>query len=144
MTPMIDCVFQLIIFFIVTFNLSDAKDPDVRLEMGPHGQEIESDDSNRSALVIDVNRRGRISINDVPFNANGLRRVVLGRRNRYGANTQIWIRGDARASHDMIRRVMDVCTASGVAKVSFVAVKDPRTDEQKEFFEARRASRRRR
>ena len=54
MTPMIDCVFQLIIFFIVTINMSESKDPDVRLEMGPHGQEIETEDATKSALVIDV------------------------------------------------------------------------------------------
>ena len=141
MTPMIDCVFQLIIFFIVTINMSESKDPDVRLEMGPHGQEIESEDSTKSALVIDVSPRGRISIGNLQLNQAGLQKIVRGRRSRYGNNTQIWIRGDARASHDMIRRVMDVCTEIGIGRVSFVAVKDPRTPEQIQFFESRRRPR---
>ena len=37
MTPMIDVVFQLIIFFIVTINVADQRDETIRLEMGPHG-----------------------------------------------------------------------------------------------------------
>jgi hypothetical protein len=36
---------------------------------------------------------------------------------------------------------MDVCTELGIGRVSFVAVKDPRTPEQKQFFESRRRSR---
>jgi biopolymer transport protein ExbD len=141
MTPMIDCVFQLIIFFIVTINMSESKDPDVRLEMGPHGQEIETEDATKSALVIDVSSRGRISIGNLQLTQSGLQKIVRGRRSRYGNNTQIWIRGDARASHEMVRRVMDVCTEIGIGRVSFVAVKDPRTPEQKQFFESRRRSR---
>ena len=72
---------------------------------------------------------------------SGLQKIVRGRRSRYGNNTQVWIRGDARASHEMIRKVMDVCTDIGIGRVSFVAVKDPRTTEQKQFFESRRRSR---
>ena len=140
MTPMIDCVFQLIIFFIVTINMAENVDPDVRLEMGAHGQEIESD-SGKSALIIDVSSRGRVSVNNAPLNVGTLAKIVRGRYSRYGNNTQIWIRGDARASHDMIRKVMDVCTANNIGRVSFVAVKDPRTPEQKQFFESRRRSR---
>lgn len=142
MTPMIDCVFQLIIFFIVTINMAENKDPEVRLEMGPHGQEIETGgDTASSALIIDVNHRGRVSIGNIALTQSNLQKIVRGRRSRYGNNTQVWIRGDARASHDMIRKVMDVCTASGIGRVSFVAVKDPRTPEQKDFFASRRSTR---
>lgn len=141
MTPMIDCVFQLIIFFIVTINMSENNDPDVRLELGKHGQEIESGESSSSALILDVNRKGRVSIGNVSFNAAGLQKIISGRYRRYGANTQIWIRGDARASHDQIRKVMDVCTSMGIGRVSFVAVKDARTPEQKDFFASRKKRR---
>ncbi|NLB69112.1 MAG: biopolymer transporter ExbD [Lentisphaerae bacterium] len=142
MTPMIDCVFQLMIFFIVTINVSEMKDEDVRLELAPSGPEIESGtESDVSALVIDVNRRGRISLNNATLTTQQLRGIVRGRRNRQGNTFQVWIRGDTRAHHVMIRRVMDVCTDEGIGKVSFVAVKDPRTPAQKEFFARRRRSR---
>ena len=41
----------------------------------------------------------------------------------------------------MIRKVMDVCTANNIGRVSFVAVKDPRTPEQRKFFDDRKRSR---
>ena len=37
MTPMIDVVFQLIIFFVVTLKMSDDKDTTIKLEDGKAG-----------------------------------------------------------------------------------------------------------
>ena len=143
MTPMIDVVFQLIIFFIVTINIADSKDESVRLELGTNGQEVESGDSKASALVIDVNRKGRISIGNVDVRPGDLKTIMARRFRLYGNNFQVWVRGDARATHKQIRKVMDTCTASGLGRISFIAVKDARTPEQKEFFAERtRRSRR--
>ena len=141
MTPMIDVVFQLIIFFIVTINISESKDEDVRLEMGIHGQEVDTSGDASSALIIDVSRRGRISIGNAQLTTKRLQDILKGRFYRMGNNFQVWIRGDARASHESIRKVMDTCTASGLGRVSFVAVKEARTPETKQFFEGRRRSR---
>ncbi|EFK97443.1 Biopolymer transport protein ExbD/TolR, partial [sediment metagenome] len=42
MTPMIDCVFQLMIFFIVTFKLdADMINEKIELAQSPHGPAIE-------------------------------------------------------------------------------------------------------
>ena len=143
MTPMIDVVFQLIIFFIVTINIADSKDESVRLELGTNGQEVESGDSKASALVIDVSQKGRISIGNVEVRPNDLKTIMARRFRRYGNNFQVWVRGDARATHKQIRKVMDTCTASGLGRVSFIAVKDARTPEQKKFFADRKQRSRR-
>ncbi len=142
MTPMIDVVFQLIIFFIVTITMSEAKDDTIRLELGQNGQEVETGGDTASAVVIDVNRNGRISISNTTLSLPRLREIIHGRLNRMGNTFQVWIRGDARAQHDMIRKVMDTCTELGVGRVYFVAVKDARTPEQKSFFAGRPRSRR--
>lgn len=143
MTPMIDVVFQLIIFFIVTITMSEAKDETIRLEQGRYGQEVETGEAASSAIVIDVNQRGRLSINNTTLTQARLREILRGRLNRMGNTFQVWIRGDARAQHDMIRNVMDTATAMGVGRVHFVAVKDARTPEQKDFFAQRTRGRRR-
>ena len=137
MTPMIDVVFQLIIFFIVTITMSEAKDDTIRLEQGIYGQEIETGEAATSAVVIDINQRGRISIGNTTLTQARLREIIRGRMNRMGNTFQVWIRGDARAQHDMIRNVMDTVTSLGVGRVHFVAIKDARTPEQKEFFARR-------
>ena len=141
MTPMIDVVFQLIIFFIVTINVADQRDETIRLEMGPHGQEIESGEEKASSFVVDVGKNGRISIGNTPLTTKKLENIIAGRFRRMGNSFQIMIRGDARASHDMVRKVMDTCTASGVGRVSFIAVKEAKTPEQKAFLQQRTRSR---
>ena len=40
MTPMIDVVFQLIIFFVVTLKTADTVNPDIVLEYGKNGPEL--------------------------------------------------------------------------------------------------------
>ncbi|MBR1608342.1 MAG: biopolymer transporter ExbD [Kiritimatiellae bacterium] len=144
MTPMIDVVFQLIIFFIVTINIADAKDEDVRLELGVHGAEVETGgDAPASALVIDVSSKGRVSINNRDVDTAGLRQIMKQRYARYGSTFDVCVRGDARARHDYVRKVMDVCTSEGVGRVTFLAVKDARTPAQIKFLADReRRSRR--
>ena len=97
MTPMIDVVFQLIIFFIVTINVADQRDETIRLEMGPHGQEIESGEEKASSFVVDVSKTGRISIGNTPLTTKKLENIIAGRFRRMGNSFQIMIRGDARA-----------------------------------------------
>lgn len=142
MTPMIDVVFQLIIFFIVTINIADSKDETVRLELGTHGQEVESGEAKNSSLVIDVSEKGRCSIGNVTLTDARLHQIMKQRFARYGSSFDVCVRGDARAKHNAIRRVMDICTSEGIGRVTFIAVKDARTPEQKKFFDGRARSRR--
>ncbi|MBQ8571178.1 MAG: biopolymer transporter ExbD [Kiritimatiellae bacterium] len=137
MTPMIDVVFQLIIFFVVTITMADAKDNSIRLELAPDGEEVESASENPDAatsITIDVNRKGRMSMSNVTMNEKQLRDIMARRFKKFGNNFEVWIRGDALATHNQIRRAMDICTDCGIGKVSFLAVKDTRTPEQRDFF----------
>jgi len=61
MTPMIDVVFQLIIFFVVTVDLqSKALETKVRMAMSPHGPVEEVKDPR--TVVVDVDSEGIISV----------------------------------------------------------------------------------
>ncbi len=134
MTPMIDVVFQLIIFFIVTINISDAKDTSVQLEFGKDGQEVETGaDANVSALIIDINKEGRASIANMTVREDGLRQILRKRFARQGSSFQVWIRGDYRTKHVDVRKVMDICSSEGIGRVTFLAVKDARTDGSRKY-----------
>ncbi|MGI6391752.1 MAG: ExbD/TolR family protein [Kiritimatiellia bacterium] len=62
MTPMIDVVFQLIIFFVVTIKFSSDVNPDIFLEDGKHGETLTQDNMppstprDRSGPARDVSR----------------------------------------------------------------------------------------
>lgn len=128
MTPMIDVVFQLIIFFVVTITMAENRNEDIRLEKAPHGPEITSqDDSSPMTLVIEVDRRGRVSINNFPMTFGKLRDILDYRRRKFNV-FPVMIRADYRTQHRHVANVMGICTDMGIGRVSFVAIKEPRTE----------------
>jgi len=124
MTPMIDVVFQLIIFFVVTMKMNQDSNEDIVLEDGKHGVILTADSMPPTTLEIEVDRRGRISIHNATLNESNLRDILRARVSKHGFEFPVLIRGDRRAQHEKIRRVMDICAASGIWKLSFVAVEE--------------------
>ena len=123
MTPMIDVVFQLIIFFVVTLKMSDDKDT-IKLEDGKHGIVLTQEELPPSQLTIDVAKTGRVSISNITLTDQMLAAKIKERKNKYGAEFPCMIRADYRTQHKHIARVMNICAAVGVWKLSFVAIQE--------------------
>ena len=137
MTPMIDVVFQMIIFFVVTLKMTKNENPDIDLENGKNGEVITADNMPVQTLTIEVARRhpifaphGRISINNATCSLSQLDGILKGRYQKFGS-FPVLIRADKDAIHEDVRKVMDRCTANGVWKVGFVAVQDPKDKTKK-------------
>ena len=130
MTPMIDVVFELIIFFVVTLTQANAKDETVRLEDGKHGIELTPDELPPTHLIVDVARNGRISMCDVTITPAELGRRVKERMRKYG-EFPVLIRADDRAKHKSVAEVMNACTQNGIWKLSFVAVYDRKSEKKR-------------
>jgi biopolymer transport protein ExbD len=124
MTPMIDVVFQLIIFFVVTLKMSDDKDTTIKLEDGKHGIVLTQEELPPSQLTIDVARTGRVSISNITLTDQMLAAKIKERKNKFGAEFPCMIRADYRTQHKHIARVMNICAAVGVWKLSFVAIQE--------------------
>ena len=127
MTPMINVVFELIIFFVVTLTQATAKDETVKLEDGKHGIELTPDELPPTHLIVDVARNGRISMCDVTITPAELGRRVKERLRKYG-EFPVLIRADYRARHKSVAEVMNACTMNGIWKLSFVAVYDRKSE----------------
>ena len=121
MTPMIDVVFQLIIFFIVTMKMNQDINEDIVLADAKHGPAIEDEDPRQ--MVIEVDQRGWISIHGAQLSRKRLRGIMAARFKRYGA-FPVLIRGDERTKHKDIRAVMDICTSIGIWRINFAAIKE--------------------
>ncbi len=119
MTPMIDVVFQLIIFFIVTIKLEETHNPDIELEYAKHGPVIKEQDPR--TMVIEVDQRGWITMHGARMSQQQLAQVLQGRYNRMGV-FPVLIRADHRTRHQDVRRIMDTCTAIGIWRISFAAL----------------------
>lgn len=127
MTPMIDVVFQMIIFFVCTAQLEQEMFSEfINLPDSPSAPEMAQEKDPRT-ITIEVDGKGKISIAQTPLSISRLRTVLAKTVADYGAHgitIPVLIRADASAQHSSVRHVMDTCTSSGLYKIAFVAVKD--------------------
>jgi biopolymer transport protein ExbD len=123
MTPMIDVVFQLIIFFIVTIaQQQNELEMQLRMAMAPDGKAVERKDPR--TITVDVDTEGRIFIARQRLSLPALRSVLINSVNRHGQTLPVVIRGDLSARHEYIRRVVDTCSAAGLWRIKFAAIKE--------------------
>ena len=132
MTPMIDVVFQLIIFFVVTLKMTDNSKTEIKLEDGVHGIVLNHEELPPSQLTIDVVQKGKnaphYTISNFPVNPEQIKQKVAERYRRYG-DFPCMIRADWKTQHKYVREVTEACLA-GMAEagkkdmpiLSFVAI----------------------
>lgn len=120
MTPMIDVVFQLIIFFIVTINLEQKYNEDITLEDAPNAPLLKDEPM---LMVIEVDKRGWISLRGAQVTPSQLKSIVQARYNKM-SEFPVLIRADSATKHRDVRAVMDICSEIGIWKISFAAIKE--------------------
>ena len=135
MTPMIDVVFELIIFFVVTLTEAQKKDETIELEDGKHGIVLTPEELPPTHMQIDIASRdkrgkslprGRISMGDREITPEEIGRRVKERMRKVG-EFPVLIKADYNCRHEVVARVMNAVTAAGIWKISFMAVGEDRT-----------------
>ncbi len=137
MTPMIDVVFELIIFFVVTLTEAQKKDETIELEDGQHGIVLTPEELPPTHMQIDINEKGRISMGDRTMTPDEIQRRVAERRKKLGGEFPIMIRADFNTRHKEVAKVMNACTAAGIWKLSFLAIGEDKTNERKRLKKVR-------
>ncbi len=123
MTPMIDVVFQLIIFFVTTADMENkALDTKIAMAMAPHGPVMEKKDPR--TIMVDVDDEGRIIISRTIISEAVLKSILRKAVAEYGQTTPVVVRGDIKTRHEAIRKVMDACAYAGLWKIKFAAIKE--------------------
>ena len=130
MTPMIDVVFELIIFFVVTLTEAQRKDETIELEDGKSGIVLTPEELPPTHMMVDIglDRKGkpRISMGDRDITPDEIGRRVKEKMRRVG-EFPVMIRADYAVPHYAVAKVMNACTANGIWKISFVAVQEDKT-----------------
>ena len=135
MTPMIDVVFELIIFFVVTLTEAQKKDETIELEDGQHGIALTPEELPPTHMQIDIASRdkkgktlprGRITMGDREITPDEISRRVK-ERMRKVKDFPVLIRADYNCRHEVVARVMNAVTEAGIWKISFMAVREDRT-----------------
>ena len=115
LTPMIDVVFLLLIFFMVaTTFLDPEREIDIDL---PEAESGEASETVPDELVINVLKDGGLVLSGQPVDMEGLR-SALERAARSDPDTPVTIRGDREALHEAIVGVMDACGAQGLTNLA--------------------------
>ncbi len=119
MTPMIDCVFQLIIFFMLVTEMAQA---DLETMELPDASEASPDDKpEKNRMVINVTKRGEIKIRkkkqSIPMLKIFLKREADQARDpkdKRLCTRALLIRADKEAEFKYIQHIMQECVQPGV------------------------------
>lgn len=129
MTPMIDVVFELIIFFVVTLTEAQKKDETIELEDGQHGIVLTPEELPPTHMMVDIglkNGKPRISMGDRDITLEEIGRRVKKKFSKIG-EFPVMIRADYAVPHWAVAKVMNACTENGIWKISFVAIGEDKT-----------------
>ena len=135
MTPMIDVVFELIIFFVVTLTEAQRRDETIELADGQHGIVLTPEELPPTHMQIDIAScdkkgkylpKGRITMGDREITPDEIGRRVKERMRKVG-EFPVLIRADFNCRHEAVARVMNACTANGIWKISFMATGEDKT-----------------
>jgi biopolymer transport protein ExbD len=123
MTPMIDVVFQLIIFFLLSSHLSQSENNwPLPLPKASSGEE-EKPDPNQPRLTLNVLADGTILLGGSPVSRVDLPVRLKERVQQLGSDVEVRIRGDRGVSYKHLEPVMLACTQAGIWRIA-IAVQE--------------------
>ncbi|MGD8454070.1 MAG: biopolymer transporter ExbD [Phycisphaerae bacterium] len=111
LTPIIDMVFLLLIFFLVatTFH-QEEREMQIAL---PEARAAGPISANLREIVINVDRDGRIILGGQAVEPEELRRMVT-QRVEVNPEQKVAVRGDRGTVYANVVRVLDICKAAGI------------------------------
>ncbi len=120
LTPLVDCVFQLLIFFMVTTVFIQAKGLAVDL---PGKAEQEEQQSKKKDINIIVSEDGSYEIGGESVDKYDLAQRIQQLMDIYD-NQNVIIQGDKEALHKDIVYVMDMAKSAGAKDIAFASVEE--------------------
>lgn len=117
-SSMLDMVFILLIFFVVTSTFTRETGVDVTKPKASTAQDL-----SREAVMIGVSKQGTIHVNEAQVPLASLRRI-LENTVRETPDRPVVIVSDRDAPAGLVVDVMDECNLARVAKVSIAAQRE--------------------
>ena len=111
LTPLIDVVFQLLVFFLLTTSFSLPAVP-LALPAARTGQEKQE----QGTIVISITREGNIFLGDSLLPEAKIEAVVT-QRVRLAPFRPVVVRGDIESRYGLFVKVLDACRRAGAARV---------------------------
>ncbi len=123
LTPLIDVVFLLLIFFLVT---SEFEDEERRLDITlPTATSAVPMISKPREVIIDIDSEGNVYLGGTPTSLADLQSLLETAVAKNPTNQTVVIRSDRRAAFQPVVSVMDVCNRTGVHDYSVTTQEGP-------------------
>jgi len=116
-TPLVDVVFLMLIFFMVstTFNVSSS----LKLDLPSSNATVQPKEIKQ--VTISINADGALYVQDEPVLDNDLRKRVLN-VSKGDPNMRVVLRADAETHHKRVVYVLDTLRELGMSKVGIATV----------------------
>ncbi|MGL1903064.1 MAG: biopolymer transporter ExbD [Fibrobacterales bacterium] len=114
--PMLDMVFILLIFFIVTSSFTRETGVDVTKPQAKSASEV-----NKENIMIAITREGTVHVNERQVDLITLK-DVLGQMISKNPDREVILIADQDSNTGAVVNVIDVCNLTGVKKVSIAAL----------------------
>jgi biopolymer transport protein ExbD len=118
MTPMIDVVFQLIIFFLLSGHLAQ-QEVHLQLPLPTAGSGKTPEEEAKPRVTINVLADGRLLMANRPVAAEGLAQRLAEERAAAGADLELRIRSDRAAPYARIEPILLAAARAGIWNVAF-------------------------
>jgi len=118
-TPMIDIVFLLIIFFMVSSELVKTRGMSVKLP-----ESTSSDADTKNLIIIAITAEGKIFLNEEEVSIQKLGSELRRLKVEMMQDTVV-IRGDNQIPYRNMVEVMDTAKLAGIAKISLATSQKP-------------------
>jgi len=115
LTPLIDCVFLLLIFFMVTTVFIEVQGLVVDL---PSSADSQEEQQQKKDVNILVTATGEYTVAGTPVPRTGLVSAIKGAMD-LANNRNVIIQGDPAATHKSIVYAMDMATGAGAEQLAF-------------------------
>ncbi len=122
LTPLIDVVFLLLIFFMVSTTFKDDARLRVQLPQA-QGEDVPAEEPAMIRVVID--RSGRYFVNDqalVDAKTATLVKVLIEQRGK-DTSLPVLIQADANTPHQAVMTAMDAASQAGLHRIAFAATR---------------------
>lgn len=116
-TSLIDLVFLLVAFFMVTSSLGSESSITVHLPRA-----VQSGEYKPGTMVITVNEKNEVFIDDAKIENQMILSELKGRKESLKDGAVI-IRGDRKSSYETIVSIIDKLNQAGIPKFSISAIK---------------------
>ena len=122
MTPMIDVVFLLIIFFLVSSHLAKQENS-IKLDL-PEAVSALDDSAVGDTLIVNILPSGTWQVGGVDATEGTLPSIMRRRQMSASGPLRLKIRTDRRVTYDAIEPVLRIAAAAGIGDIVFSVYED--------------------